>query len=252
MCKKLRGERMNKKNRLTVSVVGAIIILACACPATGLPATSDPATATLPAISTQPEIPTDPPVISDSLLSDDFSVDSGELEIFSDDSGSAEIKDGAYVVRSTGEKWNWGRSDSEFSDTVIEFDLTITVAPSNNNAGAGVICRMQARDDNSIDGYLLAISSDGYYSIRSITASSMEPLVDWTSSGVIHQGNELNKIRATCNGSELILEVNGEALGIATAAGGETSGGFAFAAVSFETAEPVAEAHFDNLVISQP
>ena len=245
---------MNKKPSLSVSIFAAIIILACACPAAGLPVISDLATATIPAIPTQPEIPTiAPTTVTNALLSDDFTVESSELETFSDESGAAETKDGAYVVRSTGELWNWGRSVSEFSDTVMEFGVTITEAPANNNAGAGVICRMRTRDDNSIDGYLLAISSDGFYSIRSITSSSMNALVDWTESNVINQGNQENKIRATCNGSELILEVNGEVLGIAAAdASGPASGGFAFAAVSFETDEPVAEAHFDNLVISKP
>ncbi len=245
---------MNRRTRLNVSIIAAIILLACACPTTGLPAVNEQASATIPAISTQPEIPTIvPTTASTALFSDDFSVESSELETFTDDSGSAETKDGAYVVRSTGELWNWGRSTSEFSDSVMEFDVTITEAPANNNAGAGVICRMQSRDDNSIDGYLLAISSDGFYSIRSITSSSMTALVDWTESGAINQGSQENKIRATCNGSELILEVNGQVLGIATAdAAGPASGGFAFAAVSFETDEPVTEAHFDNLVVIKP
>ncbi len=245
---------MNKKNRLTISIIVAIILLACACPATSLPVINDQPTATIPALPpTQPEIPTAIPQSTSVLYSDDFSVESSELETFSDDSGSAETKDGAYVVRSTGELWNWGRSDSEFSDTVIEFDATIAIGPANNNSGAGVICRMRSRDDNSIDGYLLAISSDGFYSIRSIIASSMSPLVDWTYSDTINQGNQENKIHATCNGSELKLEVNGELLATAsTDASGPQSGGFAFAAVSFEANEPVTEAHFDNLVVSNP
>lgn len=248
---------MNKRNRLTVSIIVGIILLACACPATSLPTTNDQPTASIPVISTQPEIPTIiPPTTTSSsiiLLSDDFSVESAELETFSDESGSAETKDGVYVVRSTGDLWNWGASTSEFSDTVIEFDTTIAVAPANNNAGAGVICRMKARDDNSIDGYLLAISADGFYSIRSITSSSMDPLVDWTYSDTVNQGNQQNTIRATCNGSELILEVNGEVLATAsTIASGSQSGAIAFAAISFETGEPLAEVHFDNLAVSAP
>jgi len=244
---------MNKKNRLTFSIVVAIILLACACPATSIPAINDQPTTSAPGLPTQPEIPTAVPQSSNVLLSDDFSVESSELETFTDENGNAETKDGVYVVRATGELWNWGRSDSEFSDTVIEFDGTLTASPANNNAGIGVICRMTTRDDNSIDGYLLAVSGDGFYTIRSITSSSMNPLVDWTYSDTVNQGNQTNKLRATCNGSELKLEVNGELLATATAtAGGPQSGGFAFAAVSFETAEPVAEAHFDNLVISKP
>jgi hypothetical protein len=123
--------------------------------------------------------------------------------------------------------------------------------PSNDNAGFGVICRLTEREDTSIDGYLLAISADGYYTIRSITAGSMSPLVDWAYSDVVNQGTESNRVRATCNGSDLRLEVNGEEIATASASG-STSGSFAFAAVSFESSQPVAEIHFDNLVISKP
>jgi hypothetical protein len=244
---------MNKKNRLSVGFIAAIILLACACPATGLPAINESPVTNVPEIPTQPEIPTSTPQPSNILYSDDFSAQSSELETYSDDSGSVETKAGAYVVRSVSDLWNWGRSASEFSDAVFEFDTIITIAPSNNNAGAGVICRMQTREDNSTDGYLFAISGDGYYSIHSINSSSMNPLVDWTLSDTVNRANEENKIRATCNGSELKLEVNGETLATASAdVSGPQSGGFAFAAVSFETAEPVTEAHFDNLVISKP
>ncbi|MBC7878185.1 MAG: hypothetical protein H7Y59_13525 [Anaerolineales bacterium] len=245
---------MNKRNRLTVGMIATIILLACACPATSLTPIAEEPTTSIPVIPTEPDIPIIPTIeTSSALLRDDFSVPSAELETFSDDSGSAETKDGVYVVRSTGELWNWGASTSEFNDTVIEFDTTTTIAPANNNAGSGVICRMHAREDNSIDGYLLAISADGFYSIRSIVSSSMDPLVDWTYSDTINQGNLENTIRATCNGSELILEVNGEVLATASAtADGPTSGAIAFAAVSFETGEPLAEVHYDNLVVSAP
>lgn len=245
---------MNKRNRLTISIIVAIILLACACPATSLPVINDQPPTSIPAIPTQPEIPTIPPTATSSiLLSDDFSVESAELETFSDESGSAETRDGVYVIRSTGDVWQWGQSTSEFNDTVIEFDTTISSGPANNNAGTGVICRMQVRDDNSIDGYLLAISGDGYYTIRSIVSSSMDALADWTYSDTINQGNLENKIRATCSGNELILEVNGEVLATAsTTESGPQSGAIAFAAISFETDEPIAEVHFDNLVVNKP
>ncbi|HET7142563.1 MAG TPA: hypothetical protein VFI68_00975 [Anaerolineales bacterium] len=245
---------MNRKTRLTISIISAIVLLACACPVSSLPAIGTPPATNAPVIPTaQLQNPTAAQQNANILYTDDFSSASSELESFSDESGSGETKDGVYVLRSTSDVWNWGQSDSEFGNTVIEFDTTITVGPANNNAGAGVICRMVVREDKSIDGYLLAISGDGFYSIRSITSSSMDPLVDWTLSDIVNQGNQVNKIRATCNGSELILEVNGKILATANAtASGPQSGKFAFAAISFETDEQVAEVHFDNLTISEP
>lgn len=250
---------MNKNNRLAISLICGIVVLACVWPAIGLPG-AEPTTTVpdLPDIPTsEPELPTEVPLdippAGNVLFTDDFSSESNELETFSDESGSAGTKDGIYSVTSTGDLWNWGRSDSEFSDTVIEFDATFITVPSNNNAGAGVICRLSAREDDSIDGYLLAISGDGYYSIRSITSSSMNPLVDWTYSDAINQGSASNLIRATCDGSELKLEVNGELVATASATStGSSSGAMAFAAISFETGEPNSEVHFDNLVISEP
>ncbi|MCE9647872.1 MAG: hypothetical protein K8S20_17900 [Chloroflexi bacterium] len=246
---------MNKRTRLTTSLIAAVILLACACPVSGLPALGNQPTPAAPGIpATQLQAPTAvPQQIGEVIYSDDFSANSSELESFSDETGAVETRNGAYVVQSTGDLWNWGRSTSEYTDTVIEFDVTLVTGPANNNAGMGVICRLHSREDNSIDGYLLGISGDGFYSIRSISSGSMTPLVDWTSADVINQGNATNKIRATCNGSDLRLEVNGELVASAsTVAGGSASGSFAFAAVSFETSEPNSEVHFDNLVISKP
>lgn len=247
---------MNKKNRLTLSIITAIFLLACACPATGLPAINPQPTPYIPPviIPTQAEFPTAAPQPPGNVLvSDNFDVPSSEMESFSDESGSAETKDGAYIVRSTGDLWNWGRSQSEFANAVFEFDVFMVIGPANNNAGMGVICRMRTRDDDSIDGYLLAISGDGYYSIRSISAGSMSPLVDWTFADAVKQGSGGNKIRATCNNNELKLEVNGELLATAnTTSGGSPTGTFAFTVVSFETGEPTAEIHFDNLLVTHP
>lgn len=246
---------MNKRTRLTISFIAAVFLLACASisnlPALGgqeaIPTANIPPTA-------EPIIPTATAEQQANILyKDDFSVASAELETYSDETGSVDTKDGVYVVSTTSDLWNWGSSASEFSDTAIEFDATLITGPINNNAGIGVICRLHTRDDNSIDGYLLGISGDGYYSIRSISSGTMSPLVDWTSSDTINQGNVSNTIRATCDGNTLILEVNGEILATADAVvEGPTSGRFAFAAVSFETDEPAAEVHFDNLVVTQP
>jgi hypothetical protein len=243
---------MNKRNRLTIGLI-AVIALACACPATSLPGINEqPATGEPPVVSTIPVIPTSTPIPTNVLYNDDFSVESAEMETFTDENGSAGTRDGVYFIQTTGEKWHWGRSDSEFDNTVIEFDVAMFAGPSNDNAGFGVICRLTVREDTSVDGYLLAISADGFYTIRSITAGSMTPLVDWSYSDAIRHGSESNKVRATCNGSDLTLEVNNQIIASSALALGSTSGAIAFAAISFEDSEPLVEAHFDNLVVSKP
>ena len=248
---------MKKRNQVTIGLIAGIVLLACACPATGLPAIGGeeptpglpfvPATEEAPIQTEEVQIP------SNVLYSDDFSVDSSEMETYSGDDGSAGTENGVYVIRSSGDLWQWGRSNSQFDNVVIEADVTMIAGPANDNAGFGVLCRLTEREDTSVDGYMLSISGDGYYSIRSIAASNMTALVDWTYSDVINQGNTTNKIRATCSGSDLTLEVNGALLASAsTVADGSSSGSIAFTAISFETDEAFAEAHFDNLVVSQP
>lgn len=249
---------MNKRTRLTVSVLAAVFLLACACPVSSLPMlnqTPTPFPTNIPVIPTVPVVPTVAvvPPSSNVLLTDDFNVQSPEFETYTDENGTVETRDGVYLVRAISDLWHWGKSTSEFENTVAEFDVTMISGPSNNNAGFGIVCRLTEREDTSVDGYMLAISGDGYYTIRSVTASNMSPLVDWTYSDAVHQGTVLNHVRATCNGDQLKLEVNGQLVAEAnTIAGGATSGALAFSAISFEDAEKTAEVHFDNLIVSQP
>jgi hypothetical protein len=253
---------MNKRNQVTIGLIAAIVVLACACPVSGLPSLSGGDTpTTVPFVpSTESVPPTTAPTDAQApvgggnvLISDDFSVNSTEMETYTGDGGSTGTENGVYVVRSTADLWQWGRSTSEFDNAVVDVDVTMTVGPSNNNAGFGVVCRLSEREDTSVDGYMLAISGDGYYTIRVISASNMDALVDWTPSDVINQGNASNHIRATCNGNQLALEVNGQEIATANAtADGSTSGAIAFAAISFETDSPTAEVQFDNMVVTQP
>jgi hypothetical protein len=226
---------MNKRNQLIILSLVLTIMLACSAlaPSNGNQGQQSPANL---------------------LFSDDFSSSpSPEMEEYTADDGSAGTSNGVYFVRSTGDLWQWGRSESAFDNVTVEVDAKMVQGPANNNTGFGVVCRLTEREDTSVDGYMLAISADGYYTIRSITASNMSPLVDWEYSSVINQGDATNRIRATCNGNELKLEVNGTEIASATTmAGGATSGNIAFAAISFESGEPIAEVHFDNLVVSKP
>lgn len=246
---------MNKRNRLIFIAVATIIAIACACPMTSLPGSGDPTQVSnipLPTI----EIPTLPPIdvpTGNVLLQDDFSSDTGEWEIFSDGSeGSAEITNGSYVIQSFTNLWIWGRTDTDFTNTVTDLDVTYVSGPSNLNVGMGIFCWVNLRDDTSLDAYLLAISGDGYYNISQFNAGSPTSLVDWAYSDVINQGSATNSIRATCSGNQLTLEVNGVELASTTVSGGATSGGIALAAGSFESESPNAEVHFDNVVVSEP
>jgi hypothetical protein len=252
---------MNKKNRMAIFSIAALFALACACPATSLPISGNEPQpqpseqkfiySTGPAPTSEP-IPQNIPA-GEVIFTDDFSVTSAEMEEYADENGTVGTENGVYVLRSTGDLWHWGRSTSEFSDVIIEVDLKMSAGPANDNAGYGVVCRLSTREDTSIDGYMFAITADGYYTIRSITSSSMSPLVDYTFSEIINQGTGTNRIRATCDGSNLTFEVNGQILATAsTTVDGSNFGSIAFSGISYEDTEPIVEVHFDNLVVSKP
>lgn len=251
---------MNKRNRSIFFAVAAIVVLACACPGiSNLPGSGDQPPATFAPISTIPpiEITEKAPIppVGNILFADDFSSDSGEWVLYSEDANIAEVQNGVYVLRSTGDTWAWGGGDTDFGDTVIEVDLTLTEGPDNDNVGIGVICRLSENADDSINGYLLAISADGYYYIGSIVSNSIDALVDWKYSDAINLGKTTNRVSATCVGNEISLAVNGQKVASTSAvAGGPTTGGVGFAVTSYESqnGQPNATAEFDNLVVIGP
>jgi hypothetical protein len=76
-----------------------------------------------------------------------------------------------------------------------------------------------------------------------------EPLVDWTKSNAVKQGNATNRIKAVCNGSTLELIVNGQRLTSAEDST-YTKGDIALTATTYEDA--ATEVHFDNLTVRNP
>ena len=119
-------------------------------------------------------------------------------------------------------------------------------APSNDNNDYGVICRVN--QDGA--GYFFLISGDGYFAIlRGDANEEFDPLIDWTSSKVINQGNSANEIQATCEGENLSLHVNGELLA-SVKDSRYSSGDIALTATSYETAST--EIHFDDIEVVRP
>ncbi len=197
---------------------------------------------TRPILPTETPRPTTQPTPSISaFFQDDFSDPNSGWEVGNYDTGSVGYAQGTYSVVSYGNShMMWGLARRNFADVVIEVDALQVSAPSNNNNAYGVMCRVQEDDD----GYVLRISGDGYYAIHRIVDGRFEPLVDWTSSSVIRQGNADNHIRAVCDGSHLLLEVNGELLAEAQ----DTTyaqGDIALTVTSFES--ETTEVRFDNL-----
>ncbi len=179
------------------------------------------------------------------LFEDDFNDPGSGWEVGDYADGSMSYRDGGYYVSSTQEgTYIWGVANQSFTDTVIDVDARQLSAPSNDNNAYGVMCRVQA---NGKDGYALRISGDGYYAIH-VISDGFQALVDWTASDAVRQGNATNHLRAVCDGSDLVLFVNGE-LVAETSDTTFAEGDIALSATTFET--ETTEVLFDNLVVSR-
>ena len=180
------------------------------------------------------------------LLEDNFSDTSSGWEVGDYEGGRVGYDGGGYQVESIGDgNVMWGTAGQSFDDVVIEVSATQLSAPTNDNNGYGVACRLQQESD----GYYLLVSGDGFYSIFKSVSDEWTNLVDWTESDAINQGNASNSIRATCDGVTLTLEVNGEL--VATATDTQfTSGDIGMAAVSYEAESTLVQ--FDDIRVTRP
>ena len=224
---------MSKQTRRSLGMFILLMVaaLACTCNLPFLPGT---------------ETPPLPSSRSDSLFQDDFSDPDSGWEIGDYDTGGVGYEGGAYFVISLGGSATmWGVANRSFDDLIVEVDASQVAGPASNDNDYGVVCREQGNGD----GYYLLISGDGYYAIIEAAGGDFEPLVNWTQSDVVRQGNATNHIRAICDGSSLALLVNGQRL--ATAEDSTfASGDIALTATSYE--DESTEVHFDNLVVQQP
>lgn len=178
------------------------------------------------------------------LLEDDFSDPGSGWAEAESESRRAGYRDGYYFITALeGTAWSWPGTTN--TDVVVEVEATQASAGPENDNSYGVICRLQSNSD----GYFLRVSGDGYYSIAKRLDGEYEYLVKWTTSDVIRQGNSTNLIRAVCDGSTLVLEVNGQVLGEATDST-FTEGDVGFVVGTYE--DEATEVHFDNLLVTAP
>jgi hypothetical protein len=219
---------MNKK-MLGVLILLAVAALACAC---------------IPFGPGQQQTPQPPQ--SDVIFQDDFGNSSSGWEVGDYEGGSVGYQGGAYaVVSGKTNSTMWGVANRSFDNVAIEVDATqVSAGPTNNN-DYGVVCREQG-DGN---GYYLLVSGDGFYAILKSAQDEFQPLVDWTESSAVNQGNATNRIKAVCNGSTLELFVNGQRLTSAEDST-YTKGDIALTATTYEDA--ATEVHFDDLTVRNP
>lgn len=146
----------------------------------------------------------------DVLLEEDFSRDF-VWESYASPNGATDfrVEDGVYRMQMAGGGYNWALNAITHRDVVIEV-YGSQVSEYANNA-YGVVCR--ADPAGSGDGYYFYISGDGYWSIRRAQGRTVTPLVEFTQSDAIYQGQSINLIRALCIEDYLALYVNEQFVG---------------------------------------
>jgi len=113
----------------------------------------------------------------------------------------------------------------------------------------GIICRYQS----SSNFYLFIISSDGQAGIAVVTNPSGPTLLkgaELKPVAAINQGNAANRLRASCAGNQLSLEVNDEL--VASTTDGTIAGG-GDAGLWLNTRDtPGVDLYFDDFIVQKP
>lgn len=106
-----------------------------------------------------------------------------------------------------GQIW-WTNVGRNFDDLILTADIQHIDGPRDN--AYGLICRYQSSENF----YVFLISSDGYYAIGKYQSGSSQ--ISYLNEGgqyvfseAIDQESGINRVRASCIGSELSLSVNG-------------------------------------------
>lgn len=178
------------------------------------------------------------------LFEDDFSNKVGWYTAKEDDF-SFQFSDGGYLITvNTKESFVWSVRSAGSNDVVLEVDGARTGGPENGYYG--LVCRHK----DSENYYAFVVASDGSYGIARNLAGEIEYLQAGTApSGVIKDGDQVNRLRADCIGKNLALYANGQKL--AEIQDGNFDSGDVGLVAGTQDQEGM-EAWFDNFVIYQP
>ena len=144
--------------------------------------------------------------------------------------------------------FTWAHPGQEFDDVSVEVETH--PASGSHDLHFGLLCR-HADMGNF---YYFAISADGYYVIfRRAGGGDLEALTaggrGMTPSSAIKTGEQVNHVRAVCQGNELSLYVNGELLATVTD-DTHTRGDVGIGGGSGPAGE--ARIQFDDFIVTEP
>jgi hypothetical protein len=97
----------------------------------------------------------------------------------------------------------WSRAHDEFDDFAFEVEMHKIAGPDVNAQGIAF------RIEDNENFYAFTVSSTGQYRIVKVVDNEWTNLVNWLSATEINKGEETNRLRVVCNGSQLSFYVNG-------------------------------------------
>lgn len=180
------------------------------------------------------------------LFSDDFSHDTGDWDVFSDENGEVFYEGGwLHVINyTTAPICTYTLVNQYFTDFILEIDTKLVDGTDDNWH------QIEVRVQNVDNYYNFGISADGYYELFKVVNGSMTSLVSPTYSSYINQGwDVVNTVQIECIGSSLNMSVNGHTL-ISVTDTSFNDGDIGFAASSW--AGSFSEIAWDNLLITEP
>jgi hypothetical protein len=183
---------------------------------------------------------------ADVLFSDDFSQDTGDWDVYSNDNGQVFYENGwlHLLNYTTAPVDTYTLAYQYFDDFILEVETKLVDGTDNN--WQGVACRYQ----DAGNYYAFGISADGYYNLAEFVDGECTYFVDATYSDYINQGwDVINTMTIECIGSSLSLSVNGYLLDTVTD-NSFSDGYIGFIATSLDGS--FTEIAFDNLVITEP
>ena len=189
--------------------------------------------------------PTPQPQSGETLFYDDFTNPTTGWDRFTSAEGTMDYDGSGYRFLVNALQANfWSTPGKSFKNVRMEVDVAKLSGPDENRIG--LICRFV---ENNY--YFFMVSSDGYYTIGKYIGGNAIQLgqSEMQYNESIHTGLAVNHLRADCNGSTLILFVNGAPVAKAEDADLK-EGDVGLLAGTF--AQPGVDVIFDNFVVLQP
>lgn len=207
------------------------------------PTPSPSATRTPLVLATATPVSVEPSETAQLLYNEDFSGEIGWYEAQEDGFGFQFTEGGYRIYVDLQYASIWSVRQQTYAEVLLEVDAF----RSQGAEGAyyGLICRFLDHERY----YAGVIGDDGYAALIKYAGGEVEALAAQTDVGAVRSGQSVNRLRLRCDGEDLALAVNGQA--VATASDAEYESGD-IGLLAATRAEAGLDVLYDNLTVFRP